>query len=115
MKIYVGNLAYSCTDEDLNQLFGEFGAVAKAYIVKDRESQRSKGFGFVEMGDSEGQKAISDLNGKEFLGRNLNVSEARPPAEGDRGPRRSFGGPRREGGGGNRGGGNRGGGFRDRE
>lgn len=111
MKLYVGNLTYTCTDDDLNQLFGEFGPVAKAYIVKDRETQRSKGFGFVEMGDSEGQKALADLNGKEFMGRNLNVSEARPPAEGDRGPRKSFGGPRREGGGGgNRGGG--GGGYR---
>ncbi|MFP5519391.1 MAG: RNA recognition motif domain-containing protein [Bdellovibrionia bacterium] len=111
MKLYVGNLAYTCTDEDLNQLFGEFGAVEKAYIVKDRESQRSKGFGFVEMGDSEGQTAISELNGREFMGRNLNVSEARPPAQGDRGPRRSFGGPRREGGGN----GPRRGGFRGNE
>lgn len=117
MKLYVGNLAYTCTDEDLNQLFGEFGSVAKAYIVKDRESQRSKGFGFVEMGDSDAQKALSELNGREFMGRPLNVSEARPAAPGgDRGPRRSFGGgdrgPRRDGGGN---GGPRRGGFRDND
>lgn len=102
-KLYVGNLPYTCDDAALHEAFAEFGAVDSARVIMDRESGRSKGFGFVEMGsDDEANKAIDAMNGKEFMGRTLNVSEARPqaPREGGRG---GFGG-------GPRGGGPRGGG-----
>ena len=105
-KLYVGNLAYSVDKSRLEEIFGEFGTVASAQVIMDRETGRSKGFGFVEMGsDQEAQVAISALNGKGFDGRNLTVNEARPqePRSG------GFGGG---GGGGRRGpGGGGGGGF----
>ena len=83
MNIYVGNLPYSVTEDDLKRLFEEFGSVKGAKVISDRASGRSKGFGFVEMeGDDEGQRAISALNGKEFQGRTVVVSEARPKPEG---------------------------------
>jgi RNA recognition motif-containing protein len=107
-KLYVGNLPYSCDDAALNDAFAEFGAVDSARVIMDRESGRSKGFGFVEMGsDDAADKAISGLNGKEFMGRMINVSEARPQAPregggGGGGRRGGFGGgPRGGGGGGN--------------
>ncbi len=105
MNIYVGNLSWSMTDDDLMNLFTEHGSVTSAKILKDKMNGRSKGFGFVEMEDDEAAKAaIAALNEIEFQGRKLIVNESQPRAEGDR-PKRSFGG----GGGGNRGGG--GGGY----
>ena len=106
MNIYVGNLSWSMTDEDLAGLFTEFGTVTSGKILKDKMNGRSKGFGFVEMEDDEAAKAaIAALNETEVQGRKLIVNESQPRAEGDR-PKRSFGG----GGGGNRGGGYGGGG-----
>ena len=103
-KLYVGNLAYSVTDSALQQMFEPFGAVASAQVIMDRDTGRSKGFGFVEMGsDQEAQAAINGMNGKEFDGRSLTVNEARPKTEG--GGRRGGGG----GGGGGYGGGGGGG------
>ncbi len=97
MNIYVGNLAYATANEDLANIFADFGAVDAARVVMDRETGRSKGFGFVEMANaSEANAAIEALNGKEIGGRKLVVNEARPREER----------PRREGGfRGNRGGG----------
>jgi len=114
-KLYVGNLPYSVDDETLHSHFAQFGSVESAKVIMDRESGRSKGFGFVEMAvDSEADSAIDKLNGAELNGRAINVSEARPqaPREGGGGPRRSSGGgfggggggPRRSSGGGNGGG-----------
>ncbi len=78
-KIYVGNLSFSTSDQDLNTTFAEFGQVASARVVTDRETGRSRGFGFVEMeDDNAAQQAIQNLNGKEVDGRTLNVNEARP-------------------------------------
>ena len=78
-NLYVGNLAYAVTDEDLNALFAQFGTVTSARVIKDRETDRSKGFGFVEMAnDDEAQKAIDNLNNKEDHGRTLTVNEAKP-------------------------------------
>ncbi|MCA9096723.1 MAG: RNA-binding protein [Planctomycetaceae bacterium] len=78
-KIYVGNLSYSVDDQALGDVFAQFGAVETAKIITDRDSGRSKGFGFVEMtNDAEAETAIEKLNGTDFGGRNLNVSEARP-------------------------------------
>jgi len=109
MKLYVGNLAFQTSSEDLQQLFSQAGTVESASVVEDRETGRSRGFGFVEMASKEeGESAISQFNGKEFNGRNLTVNEARPRE--DRGNR--GGGRGGYGGGGNRGGGNRGGGNR---
>lgn len=89
MNIYVGNIAFSTTEEDLKQAFEAFGEVSRATILKDNMTNRSRGFGFVEMvNQDEGQKAIEGMNGKEMNGRALNVSEARPREEGDR-PRRN--------------------------
>lgn len=86
MNIYVGNLSYTMTEEDLRQAFGEFGQVASVSIIKDQSSGHSKGFGFVEMPIlEEAQAAISGLNGKEMKGRKLNVNEARPRSEDRRG------------------------------
>ena len=106
MKLYVGNLSFNTSNQDLEELFGQAGTVQSANIVEDRDTGRSRGFGFVEMASKEeGQKAIEQFNGKELNGRNLNVNEARPRE--DRG-----GGGRGGGFGGNRGGGGgRGGGF----
>ena len=103
-KLYVGNLAYGVTDSTLAQLFEAHGTVQSAQVIMDRDTGRSKGFGFVEMGsDAEAQAAIAALNGKEMEGRSLTVNEAKPREErgGGGGPRGS-GGPR--GGGGGRGG-----------
>ncbi len=78
-KIYVGNLSFNMSDQDLNALFAEHGAVTSANIVTDRETGRSRGFGFVEMeDDSAAAKAIGAINGRDVDGRSLNVNEARP-------------------------------------
>ncbi|MGI5869600.1 MAG: RNA recognition motif domain-containing protein [Kiritimatiellia bacterium] len=99
MDIYVGNLAYSTTDDALKQLFAEFGSVTSARVCIDRMTGRSKGFGFVEMPDAnEAQAAIAAINGKEVDGRALRVNESQPkPREERRG-----GGERREHRGGSR-------------
>jgi cold-inducible RNA-binding protein len=95
-KLYVGNLSYTITNSDLEEMFAAHGAVESANVIMDRDTGRSKGFGFVEMrNDKEAQTAISALHGKDFDGRGLTVNEARPREE------RSGGG---FGGGGNRGG-----------
>jgi RNA recognition motif-containing protein len=105
-KLYVGNLAYGVTDSDLVRLFEPYGAVQSAQVIMDRDTGRSKGFGFVEMGtDQEAQAAIAALNGQESDGRTLTVNEARPKTEGGRGG----GGGGRGGYGGGGGGGGRGG------
>ena len=92
MNIYVGNLANEVTEEDLKQAFDAFGKVESVNIIKDKYTNRSKGFGFVEMASkAEGQSAIDGLNGKELKGRTLNVNEARPRTEG-RGGRGGYGG-----------------------
>ena len=79
MKLYVGNLSFQTSSNDLNQLFAQAGTVESAAVVEDRETGRSRGFGFVEMSSKEeAQKAIEQFNGKEINGRNLNVNEARP-------------------------------------
>ncbi len=104
MKIYVGNLPFETTDEDLAQEFSTFGEVASANVVIDRVNGRSRGFGFVDMpSDSEAEAAIAALNGKELMGRPLTVNESRPRED-------SGGGGFRGGRGGGGGGGYRGGG-----
>ncbi len=106
-KLYVGNLAYSVRDESLQAAFGQFGTVTSAKVMMDRETGRSKGFGFVEMGsDAEAQAAINGMNGQALDGRPLVVNEARPREERPGG----FGGGRSGGGGGYGGGGSGGGG-----
>ena len=106
-KLYVGNLPYSVRDEDLQQAFSAYGQVTSAKVMMERDTGRSKGFGFVEMGsDAEAQAAIEGMHGQALGGRNVVVNEARPmeprpPRSGGGG----FGGPRREGGGGYGGGG----------
>jgi len=103
-KLYVGNLAYSVGDSQLQQMFEPHGAVTSAQVIMDRDTGRSKGFGFVEMGsDQDAQTAIAALNGKEIEGRTLTVNEARPKEGGGGG--RSGGGGRGFGGGGGGGGG----------
>jgi RNA recognition motif-containing protein len=103
-KLYVGNLAYGVKDSDLQDLFAAHGTVDTAQVIMDRDTGRSKGFGFVEMSsDQEARAAISALNGKEVDGRNLTVNEARPKEEGGGG--RGGGGGGRGGGGGGYGGG----------
>jgi RNA recognition motif-containing protein len=98
MNIYVGNMPFSLTNDDVFNLFTQFGSVVSAKIINDKETGRSKGFGFVEMeNDDEGKAAISSLNESEVMGRKLIVNEARPQE-----PRSSFGG-------------NSGGGFKKRE
>lgn len=106
-KLYVGNLTYEVTDEELKETFTQAGTVVSATIIKFRDSGRSKGFGFVEMEDEVGaQKAIDTLNGSDYKGRKMVVSEARPPK-----PRNEYGGgggsggDRRQGGYGGGGGG----------
>jgi RNA recognition motif-containing protein len=129
MNIYVGNLSWGLKDQDLANLFAPFGQVTSAKIVTDKFTQRSKGFGFVEMAnDAEAQAAIAQLNGSEIEGRNLVVNESRPKQEGGGGggfKKRSFGGggggggfKKGGGGGGYKGGGGGGynrdrGGYRD--
>lgn len=124
-KLYVGNLAYSVRDQDLSDAFSQYGSVSSAKVMMDRETGRSKGFGFVEMGsDAEAQAAINGLNGQPVAGRAVVVNEARPREErpagfrspygggnGGGGGGGGFGGGRREGGGGGYGGG--GGGRRE--
>lgn len=115
MNLYVGNLSWTMTEDDLRNLFEQYGTVSSLKIVKDRETGRSKGFGFVEMeNDSEAQNALSSLYDKEILGRKIVINEAqeRPAKSGGGGggfKKRSFGGG---GGGYNKGGG---GGYRDRD
>jgi len=110
MNIYVGNLSYNTGDSDLRQAFEAYGQVDSARVVMDKMTNRSKGFGFVEMGNqSEAQAAISGLNGKDLDGRTLNVNEARPKTEGGGGGRGFGGGGGRSGGGGGYGGGGGGG------
>jgi hypothetical protein len=105
-KLYVGNLPYSVRDEDLQQSFSQFGSVTSAKVMMERDTGRSKGFGFVEMGsDAEAQAAINGMNGQSLGGRSVVVNEARPM---EARPPRSFGG----GGGGGYGGGGGGGGGR---
>ena len=111
MNIYVGNLSWQMTDEDLRTLFEQYGSVTSAKIVKDKTSGRSKGFGFVEMPeDGEAQNALTSLYESEVLGRKIIVNEAQPKPQGGGGggfKKRSFGG----GGGYKKGGYNRGGGY----
>lgn len=120
-KLYVGNLAYSVRDESLHQAFSQFGTVTSAKVMMDRDTGRSKGFGFVEMGsDAEAQSAINGMNGQPLEGRAVVVNEARPREErpggfGGGGSRGGYGGGGGGGGGGGRspyGGGGGGGGGR---
>ena len=107
-KLYVGNLPYTCDDSALQSKFAEIGNVESARVITDRDSGRSKGFGFVEMAsDDDAANAIERLNGQDFMGRQMNVSEARPqaPREGGGGGRGGFGGGRGRDGGGRDGGG----------
>ncbi len=118
MKLYVGNLSFDTSTQDLEQVFGEIGTVESANIIEDRDTGRSRGFGFVEMSSQEeGQNAIAQLNGKEVDGRELKVNEAKPQEKraggGGGGGRGGYGGGGSRGGGGGYGGGgggNRGGG-----
>ncbi len=111
-KLYVGNLPYSVRDGDLEQSFGQFGTVTSAKVMMERDTGRSKGFGFVEMGsDAEAQAAINGMNGQPLGGRSLVVNEARPMEP--RPPRSGGGGYGGGGGGGYGGGGGRDGGGRD--
>ncbi len=126
-KLYVGNLAFSVTDDELTQAFAAFGNVASARVVMDKMTGRSKGFGFVEIeDDGAADDAINKMNGQTIGGRPVRVSEAKPQEDRPRGPRREGGGgggfgggsggggnrgPRRDGGG-NGGGGYGGGGYR---
>src|SRR4030095_5585168 len=109
MKLYVGNLSFQTSNEDLEQLFAQAGTVKSASIIEDRDTGRSRGFAFVEMGSAEeGQAAIAQFNGKEVNGRNLTVNEAKP-RENRGGGRGGYGGGR-DSHRGNRGGGGRNGG-----
>ena len=99
MKLYVGGLAYSVTDQELQQFFSEQGKVVSATVIKDKFSGESKGFGFVEMEDiKEGQNAIKELNGKDLNGRSIMVNQARPQEDrrpsggGGGGSRNNYGG-----------------------
>ncbi len=106
MKLYVGNLSYSVNNESLEELFAAFGTVRSAQVIQDRDTGRSKGFGFVEMADDNAARtAIAELNEKDFGGRALTVNEARPREErGGGGGGGGYGGGRRSGGGGGGGG-----------
>ena len=115
-KVYVGNLSFSATEDQVRRLFEEYGEIQSIAMINDRDTGRFRGFAFVEMEDSAANAAIKALNGKELDGRELSVNEARPREERSGGG--SFGGGNRGGGyggGGNRGGGNRGGGYGDRD
>ena len=115
-KLYVGNLPYTVRDEDLQQSFGAFGSITSAKVMMERDTGRSKGFGFVEMGsDAEAQAAIAGMNGQSLGGRSITVNEARPmearpPRSGGFGGGGGYGGGDRSGGGGGYGGGDRSGG-----
>ena len=118
-KLYVGNLSFKTTGDDLREYFSQAGEVESASVIEDRETGRSRGFGFVEMATAEGaQAAIEQFNGKDLNGRNLTVNEARPKTSGGGGGRGGYGGGRDRdrggygGGGGDYGGG---GGRNDRE
>jgi len=109
MKLYVGNLSFDTTQQDLEKLFAEIGTVTSTNIIEDRETGRPRGFGFVEMSSKEeGQNAISQLNGKEVDGRQLKVNEAKPQENRSGGGGGGRGG---YGGGGGRSGGGGGGGY----
>jgi cold-inducible RNA-binding protein len=114
MKLYVGNLSFQTSSDDLQQLFAQAGTVESASVVEDRDTGRSRGFGFVEMSSKEeGAAAIEQFNGKEVNGRNLTVNEAKPRENrsgGGGGGRGGYGGGGGRGGYGGGGGGNRGGG-----
>ena len=116
-NLYVGNLPFQTTEEDLMQLFGQYGSVVKVQIISDRDTGRSRGFAFVEMGDGV-EAAVEATNGMEYGGRRLSVNEARPreerPGGGGGGGGRSGGGGYGGGGGGRSGGGYGGGGGGDR-
>lgn len=88
-NLYVGNLPFSTTDEELQEAFSQFGTVIRAQVIMDRETGRSRGFGFVEMADG-AEEAVNGMNGKQFQGRTLTVNEAKPREE--RGPRPGGGG-----------------------
>ncbi|PIR40768.1 MAG: RNA-binding protein, partial [Candidatus Yonathbacteria bacterium CG10_big_fil_rev_8_21_14_0_10_43_136] len=93
-KLYVGGIPYSTTEDDLKVAFAEMGEVTSSAIIIDKMTGRSKGFGFIEMAnDADADKAITEMNGKDFQGRTLTVNEARPLEE--RAPRREFGGGNR--------------------
>lgn len=86
MNIYVGNLHYNVSDEDLKQVFEEYGEVTSVKIIMDRETGRSKGFGFIEMSDdAKAREAIEELNGAELMGRTMKVNESRPKPANNRG------------------------------
>jgi RNA recognition motif-containing protein len=105
MNIFVGNLSRDVTEEDLQEAFGAFGAIASVAVIKDKFTGEARGFGFVEMpNNAEAQKAIAALNGKDVKGRPLNVNEARPRTDSPRGGGGGGGGGRRGGGGGGGGG-----------
>ncbi len=110
-RIYVGNLSYQTTETDLTSLFEQVGQVETVNIISDRDTGRSKGFAFVEMGEEDAEKAIAQFNGTEVNGRSLTVNEAKPREErtGNRGG--GYGGSRNSGG---RGGGRSGGGYGSR-
>ena len=111
-KLYVGNLSYNTTSSDLEQLFGQYGTVQSAEVISDRETGRSKGFGFVQMGsDQEAQAAIDAMNGQQHDGRNLTVNEAKPKEPRSGGGYGGGGGGGRGGYGGGRGGSGGGGGY----
>lgn len=120
MKLYVGNLSFQTSSEELQQLFAQAGTVESATVVEDRDTGRSRGFGFVEMASKEeGEKAIQQFNGTDLNGRNLTVNEARPREDrgnrgGGGGGRGGYGGNRGGGGGGRGGYGGGGGGRNDR-
>ncbi len=107
-KVYVGNLSFSATEEQVRDLFSEFGEIQSIAMINDRDTGRFRGFAFVEMEDSAANAAIKALNGKQVDGRELSVNEARPREERSGGG--SYGGGNRSGGGGSYGGGNRSGG-----
>jgi cold-inducible RNA-binding protein len=105
-KLFVGNLAWAATEEDLSQLFSQYGTVESVEVLRDKFTNRARGFAFLTMAtDAEALNAVNNLEGKDFLGRPLKVNVARPREEGA--PRRSFGGPREGGQGGFGGGGER--------
>lgn len=98
MKLFVGNLSFNTTEEDLQQTFSNFGQVEEVAVITDRETGRPRGFAFVTMSDDDAKKAIEELDGQELDGRNMNVNEAKPRESGGGGGRRGGGG----GGGGGR-------------
>src|SRR5688572_9893326 len=114
MKLYVGNLPFNTTNQDLSDIFAEIGTVESSNVIEDRETGRSRGFGFVEMANKEdGERAIAELNGKEIDGRELKVNEAKPQESrgGGGGGRGGYGGGGRDRGRGGYDGGGGGGGY----